>query len=222
MAVFAPIPSAKVRIAVSPNPQLFRKVRKANRTSCSKDSSRECRVCASSPGFLLGASPLRSRLFPPPDLPLFALALGCGVFSVAFALRVCGAACLPFVPSAARVSNAALCASEASRRRALGSASWGRCFFEPVLDGFSCRAMRACPKYKNATRRTISHYLTFWYRSSVWFVRVGYWTNLYEFDVLVRFPCGRKLAFLASDFDFWLCVVILGRRSGRGCRAARG
>src|SRR6267142_1399236 len=175
MAVFAPIPSASVRIAVSPNPQLLRRVRSANRTSCSKDSNRECRVCASSPGFRLGASPLPSRLFPPPELSLFALALGCGVFSVEFALWLCGAACLPFVPSAARVSNAALGESEASRRGALGSASWGRCFFEPILDGFSCRAMRACPKYKNATRRTISHYLTFWYRPSVWFVRVGYW-----------------------------------------------
>src|SRR6267154_358953 len=132
MAVFAPIPSASVRIAVSPNPQLFRKVRKANRTSCSKDSSRECRVCASSLGFLLGASPLPSRLFPPPEWALFALALGCGVFSLGLALWLCGAACLPFVP-AARVSNAALGASEASRRGALGSASWGRCFFEPVL-----------------------------------------------------------------------------------------
>src|SRR5712675_2583071 len=218
MAVFAPIPSASVKIAVRPNPQLLRKVRKANRTSCSKDSNRECKVCASSPGFLLGASLLSSRLFPPPEFPLFALALGCGGFSVALVLWLCGAACLPFVPSAARVSNAALGAAEASGRGALGSASWGRCFFEPVLDGFSCRAMRACPKYKNATRRTISHYLTFWYHPWVWLVRFGYWTNLYEFDVLVRFPCCRKLAFLASDFDFWLCVVILGRRSGRGCR----
>src|SRR6266403_2304061 len=187
MAVFAPIPSASVRIAVSPNPQLFRKVRKANRTSCSKDSNREYKVCASSPGFRLGASPLPSRLFPPPEFPLFALALACAVFSVALALWLCGAACLPFVPSAARVSNAALGASEASRRGALGSASWGRCFFEPVLEGFSCRAMRACPKYKIATRRTISHYLTFWYRPKVWLVRVGYGVNLGGLEVFVRF-----------------------------------
>src|SRR5712672_2852650 len=122
MAVFAPIPSAKVRIAVSPNPQLLRRVRSANRTSCSKDSNRECRVCASSPDFLLRDSPLPSRLFPPPELPLFTLALGCVVFSVALALWLCGAACLPFVPSG-------VCVAELGRG-ALGSASWGRCFFE--------------------------------------------------------------------------------------------
>src|SRR6266478_13610 len=199
MAVFAPIPSASVKIAVSPNPQLFRSVRTANRTSCSKDSTRECSVCASA------RAPLAECAAAGAALPECAAAERA---SVDAGLAACGSAREGSVGASARV--------------AAGCAPWRCLVFEPVLEGWSCRAMRACPKYKNATGRTISHYLTFWYHPWVWLVRFGYWTNLYEFDVLVRFPCFRKVAFLASDFDFWLCVVILGRRSGRGCRAGRG
>src|SRR6266852_1727377 len=148
MAVFAPIPSASVRTAVSPNPQLFRKVRKANRTSCSKDSTRECSVCA---------SPLAPGPFAPPLAFHFSLLpLSCELVASTLALLVCDAVCFPFVPSAGRAS-ARWFAAAASGGVALEFALWRRSVFEPVFEGWSCRAMRVLPQVQE---RDAAYYLT--------------------------------------------------------------
>ncbi len=63
MAALAPMPSARVRTAVSVNPQLLRSVRSAKRTSCSSDSARDPIVCES-PRELRGSSLARCASAP--------------------------------------------------------------------------------------------------------------------------------------------------------------
>jgi len=184
MAVFAPIPSASVRIAVSPNPNSSAK-------SAKQIAHPAAKTRAASTGYARPRQASYSvlRRYPRDSFrcPASALCAGacCGVFSVALALWFVGCVLAVCSVGGARRER---CVGRVGgfAARALESAS-GTLLFRAGLDGFLAEPC-GLPKYKNATRRTISHYLRFGITLGFgWFVLVigRIYTNLmYSLDFL--------------------------------------